>query len=160
MAQVLDNDQDGCADDINVVKMMRLNQAGLVLMDSDNDDAYYETILESFDETALFASQVRPFCSGASETSSCRDIAIEEVLDFIAEYGISPFYPDEFGQCYDGNFEQRSDLQVQMDIARANAVFTYDDGSCNYDCMTSEFFYFALTSLLGGQGKQSERYML
>mmetsp|Transcript_4148 Transcript_4148/g.7937 ORF Transcript_4148/g.7937 Transcript_4148/m.7937 type:complete len:426 (+) Transcript_4148:288-1565(+) len=170
MAQFLDNDQDGCADDVNVVKMMRLNQAGLVLMDSEND-AYYEDIVESFDETALFASQVRPFCSGSSETSTCRDVAIEEVLDFIAEYGISPFYHNEFGQCYDGNFQQRSELQVQMDIARgghfimtpsvypANATFTYDDWTCNYDCMTEEFFYYALTSLLGGQDARAARNM-
>jgi hypothetical protein len=132
-------------------------------------DAYDDAILESFDETALFARQVRPFCSGSSETSTCRDIAIEEVLDFIAEYGISPYYFREFGQCYDGNFQQRSDLQIQMDIARgghftitpatypANAIFTYDDRSCNYDCQTSEFFYFALTSLLGGQGKRTPK---
>eukprot|EP00557_Chaetoceros_sp_GSL56_P007366 CAMPEP_0176491608 /NCGR_PEP_ID=MMETSP0200_2-20121128/8526_1 /TAXON_ID=947934 /ORGANISM="Chaetoceros sp., Strain GSL56" /LENGTH=265 /DNA_ID=CAMNT_0017889055 /DNA_START=643 /DNA_END=1436 /DNA_ORIENTATION=+ len=211
MAQFLDNDQDGCADDVNVVKMMRLNQAGLVLMDSEND-AYYEDIVESFDETALFASQVRPFCSGSSETSTCRDVAIEEVLDFIAEYGISPFYHNEFGQCYDGNFQQRSELQVQMDIARggtstcrdvaieevldfiaeygispfyhnefgqcydgnfqqrselqvqmdiarAAAVFTYDDVTCNYDCLTEEFFYYALTSLLGGQDARAARNM-
>jgi hypothetical protein len=165
MAQFLDNDQDGCADDANVVKMMRLNQAGLVLMDSENDD-YYNDIVEGFDETALFASQVRPSCSGSSETSTCRDVAIEEVFSFITEYGISPFYPNEFGQCYDGNFQQRSDLQVQMDIARgghftstptsypAGAIFTYDDRFCNYDCMSEEFFYYSLTSLLGGQGKQ------
>jgi len=152
MAQFLDNDQDGCADDANVVKMMRLNQAGLVLMDSENE-AYYEDIVEGFDETVLFASQVRPFCSGSSETSTCRDVAIEEVFNFITEYGISPFYPNEFGQCYDGNVQERSDLQVQMDIARAAAVFTYDDVTCNYDCLTEEFFYYALTSLLGGQGK-------
>lgn len=162
MAQLLDNDQDGCADDTNVVKMMRLNQAGLVLVDSENE-SYYNNIEESFDETALFASQVRPFCSGSSETATCRDVAIEEVLDFIAEYGISPYYFKEFGQCFDGNFEQRSELQVQMDIARgghfttmpnsypANAVFRYDDRFCNYECMVSEFFYYSLTSLLGGQ---------
>jgi hypothetical protein len=172
MAQFLDNDQDGCADDANVVKMIRLNQAGLLLMDSENGDYYDDNIEEGFDETVLFASQIRPSCSGSSETSTCRDGAIEEVFNFITEYGISPFYPDEFGQCYDGNFEQRSDLQVQMDIARgghftstptsypAGAIFTYDDRFCNYDCMSEEFFYYSLTSLLGGQGKHHQRMQL
>jgi len=163
MAHFLDNDQDGCADDENVVKMIRLNQAGIVLISPDNE-SYYNGIEEGFDETALYSSQIRPFCSGSSETATCRDVAIEEVFDFIAEYGISPYYYKEFGQCYDGNFQEQSEIQEQMDIARgghfttrptrypANAIFTYDDWTCDYECMTSEFFYFALTSLLGGQG--------
>jgi hypothetical protein len=171
MAQFLDNDQDGCADVVNVVKMMRLNQVGLLLIDAENE-AYFNNVAEDFEEEELFASQVRPSCSGSSETSTCKDKAIEEVLNVITEYGVSLYYPDEFGQCYDGNFQQRSDLQVQMDIARgghftstptsypADAIFTYYDTSCNYDCMSEEFFYYSLTSLLGGQGKQHVQLLL
>ena len=50
--------------------MMHLNQAGLVLLDAEND-AYDDAILEGFDEAALFGRQVRPFCSRSSETSTC-----------------------------------------------------------------------------------------
>jgi hypothetical protein len=164
MAQFLDNDQDGCADDINVVKMIRLNQAGLLLMDVENE-ADLNNVASSFDESTLFASKVIPSCSGSSETATCKDETIEEALDLIYEYGVSLFYSDEFGQCYDGNLQALSEIQVQMDIARgghfptvptsypAGAVFHLNEPSCDYDCMTSEFFYYALTSLLGGQGK-------
>ena len=31
------------------------------------------------------------------------------------------------------------------------AWFTYDDESCDYDCMNSEYIYWALTSILGAQ---------
>ncbi len=57
-------------------------------------------------------------------------------------------------------------MQVQMDIARgghftsvpttypSNAIYHYYDRTCEYDCMGTEFIYWALTSLLNGQGKE------
>ena len=32
-----------------------------------------------------------------------------------------------------------------------NAYFTYDDKTCDYECQITEYFYWGMTSVLGGQ---------
>ncbi|MDO7712358.1 MAG: hypothetical protein MUQ05_02085, partial [Schleiferiaceae bacterium] len=36
----------------------------------------------------------------------------------------------------------------------SDAWYTYDDSSCGYDCMATEYFYWALTSMLGAQANR------
>ena len=163
MAQYLDNDQDGCADDINVVKTMRLNQAGMG-MTASASKPYYEDYADGFRGQDLFADEAQPSCSGSSDTSDCRDAALEEILHLITSSGVSLYYSNNFGECYRG-VNNRSEIQKQMDIARGGhftsvptsypdgAVYTYDDKTCDYACMVTEMFYWGVTSLLGGQGK-------
>lgn len=79
MAQMLDNDQDGCADDATVVKTMRANQAGMAMFPNENPN--YDLVLDTFYFQDLYASETELGCSGTSETSSCSDAAIEEVSD-------------------------------------------------------------------------------
>ena len=55
-----------------------------------------------------------------------------------------------------------------MDIARggqfteipetypSSAWYTYDDQTCEYGCMVTEYFYWALTSILGAQKNRSD----
>ena len=33
----------------------------------------------------------------------------------------------------------------------SSAWYTYDDETCDYKCMSTEYIYWALTSILGGQ---------
>ena len=169
MAQYLDNDQDGCADDINVVKMMRLKQGGMAmsLTQSSIPDNYQYP--DTFRYQDLYATETEPSCSGSSETTSCHDAALEEILHCITANGVSQYYSDEFGECYKNIFNL-SDIQAQMDIARgghftsvpgsypAGSVYHYDDATCNYQCMVTEMFYWGITSLLGGQGKEGSVY--
>ena len=150
MAQYLDNDQDGCADDINVVKTMRLNQAGMG-MTASASKPYYEDYADGFRGQDLFADETQPSCSGSSDTSDCRDAALEEILHLITSSGVSLYYSNNFGECYRG-VNNRSEIQKKMDIARGGhftsvptshpdgAVYTYDDKTCDYACMLQKYF--------------------
>ena len=89
------------------------------------------------------------------------DASLEEVLHIITHSGYNNAYPDVFGEI------QGSALCDAMDIARGGQFFEipkhypeeawyhYDDTSCDYDCMTTEYIYWALTSLLGAQANRS-----
>ena len=163
MAQMLDNDQDGCADDATVVENMRLNQAGMGMFEDDNS-VNYDLFPDNFRGQDLYASETEPSCSGSDETADCRDAAIEEMFHLISVNGIGPVYPDHFSDC-NNDISSLSVMQEQMDIARgghftsmpesypSNAIYHYDDESCEYNCMATEFFYWTLTSMLNGQGK-------
>jgi len=85
-------------------------------------------------------------------------------MHLVTSLGIGPTYPSYFSDCK----QSRSQLLLQMDIARGgcfpvvplwyprNAVFHYNDWTCTYACQGTEFFYWALTSLLSGQDARAE----
>ena len=86
------------------------------------------------------------------------DAAFEEVLHLVTTKGYSLVYPNVFGEF------QGSEIANAMDIARggfyneipsqyqpSSAWYSYGDKTCEYDCQVSEYFYWALTSLLGAQ---------
>jgi hypothetical protein len=164
LAQMLDNDQDGCADDIHVVNSIRTNQAGMVMFASSGNSVNYDIIATNFQSQGLFADETNPGCSGSSETSSCFDAALEETLHVVTAMGVGPAYPAYFSDC-GSDVNNLSLMQQQMDIARGGhfinvptnyppgSVFHYDDITCDYECMGTEFLYWAATSLLNGQGK-------
>ena len=161
MAQMLDNDQDGCADDINVVQKIRLTQSGMAMYASENSET---EVSENFAGQPLYADETQPSCSGSSETASCRDAAIEEILHVVTGKGVGVAYTNDFSDCYT-NQASINTMQKQMDIARgghfttipstypSGSIYHYDDATCDYRCMATEFIYWALTSLLDGQGK-------
>ena len=166
LAQMLDNDQDGCADDPNVVKKIRENQAGMAMFETeDSVEQYAEEIPSSFAWQDLWSTETELSCSGADETAECRDAAIEEILHVVSGNGISEAYPDKFSECDERNPDNLSGMMKQMDIARGghfetvpstypdDAIYHYTDQTCDYRCMGTEFFYWALTSLLKGQSK-------
>ena len=84
------------------------------------------------------------------------DASIEEVWHLISNYGYAKVYPASFG-------EKSSLLTEAMDKSRGGhfekipteypqgAWYRYEDETCNYECMVSEYFYWSLTSLLGAQ---------
>lgn len=164
LAQMLDNDQDGCADDAEVVKMMRRNQGGMIMFRNEKSGENYKWRLlpETFRGQALYASETSLQCSGSNETKNCRDAALEEIFHVISDFGISPAYSKTFGTCFKG-YNSRSVMQEQMDIARgghfvsvpkkypSGSIYHYDDKTCKYDCQGTEFFYWTVTSLLDGQ---------
>jgi len=154
MAQYLDNNEDGKPDNALVVKHMLEQGAALIMT---KDEAEIETIFEKIPESEalqdLYASEV---IIGNVNVGSF-DASIEEVLHLITHVGYAGVYPDVFGETIG------SEIANAMDIARGGqfetipasypdtAWYTYDDETCNYSCMVTEYVYWSLTSILGAQ---------
>ena len=85
------------------------------------------------------------------------DATLEEVWHVITHSGYAKAYPDIFGENYG------TALTDAMDIARGgyfkevpnsypdDAWYTYDDYTCDYECMSVEYIYWGMTSILGAQ---------
>lgn len=160
LAQYLDNDEDGVVDNQLVLDNMIANNACLVMFDKQNSSLkrrFYRSIGDDFDEAIgqeLFGDETHPDWS----YNSPFDATLEEVLHLVTQNGYSKSYPAVFGEA------QGSSIANAMDLARggtftsipssypSGAWYTYDDKTCEYNCQVTEYFYWALTSLLGAQG--------
>jgi len=166
LAEYLDNDQDGKADDPKVIDAIH-GHNGFLYMTVDESEEGTEFPNDDFDDSQdfgqnLFAEETRP--EGSSAEGGF-DATLEEALHLITHVGYANAYPNKYGE------DPGSDLTKAMDKARggqffdipsrypAGAWYTYDDDSCNYNCMVTEYFYWSLTSLLGAQsyiGREGE----
>jgi pimeloyl-ACP methyl ester carboxylesterase len=153
MAQYLDNDEDGQPDNELVVEHMLEQSATLIMA---KDESEIETLSEQMPDSDalqdLYASEV--VIAGADGGF---DATIEEVLHLITHVGYAGVYPEVFGEA------MGSDVANAMDVARSGqfetipasypdaAWYTFDDETCNYSCMVTEYVYWSLTSILGAQ---------
>ena len=158
MAQYLDNDEDGVVDNKLVHDMLISRKATLVMFNNEYEaESAWRSGKYDFPENAqaLFDEETIPSFDKNS-TNRRFDATLEEVLHLITHEG--------FSQVYDELREVRGSLIANaMDIARGgyflnppsqyplNAWYSYDDITCTYDCMIVEYFYWALTSILGAQ---------
>ena len=119
---------------------------------------------ENFNTQALYSLEIH---TGGSSIEDGFDATLEEVLHLISQNGFAYAYPDIFGE-YSG-----STIATYMDVARGgsfesvpdaypdDAWYHYDDITCDYGCQITEYFYWALTSIVGGQnytGGTATRY--
>ena len=160
LAQYLDNDDDGMPDNPDVVAQMRRNRAALVMFATARDweelelETYIpEHVLRAMSLQDLYADETHP--NGAAEGRF--DAALEETLHLITSAGYADTYPAVFGE------SPNTTVAEAMDIARGghfrqvprsypeSAWFTYYDQTCDYGCQITEYIYWALTSILGGQ---------
>ncbi|MCG7497849.1 hypothetical protein MHO82_13345 [Vibrio sp. Of7-15] len=155
MAQYLDNNEDGTPDNPHVVNKMVEQGATLLIgtTDADFDAAADKLDSQSGTYQDLKVYEMHP--NGAK--SGQFDATLEEVLHLITHVGYANTYPDVFGE------QAHSEIANAMDIARGgyfatipssypqNAWYRYDDETCEYDCMVTEYTYWALTSILGAQ---------
>ena len=160
LAQYLDNDEDGVPDNPDVVAQMRRNRASIIMFATERDreetelEAYIpEHVLDAMSLQDLYGEETRP--NGASEGRF--DAALEEILHLITSAGYADVYPTVFGE------RANTAVGEAMDIARGghfrqvprsypkSAWFTYYDETCDYGCQITEYIYWALTSILGGQ---------
>jgi hypothetical protein len=153
MAEYLDNDEDGTVDDPDVVASMVRNRAILVMFASshalEGSGIFESAVLDGFWAQDLQADET--LIEGRF------DATLEEVLHLISTSGYGQVYPDALGEA------PGSRLTDAMDLARggrflevprqypAGAWYHYDDRTCDYRCMATEYFYWGLTTLLGGQ---------
>lgn len=153
MAQYLDNNEDGVPDNQTLVNVMVENGATLVMVKEERD---IDNVTINFDvdfAQDLYASEVH--IDGAKNRQF--DATLEEVLHLISLAGYEELYPETFGTRV--NTKQSN----AMNIARggffesvprkypAQAWYSYYDRSCDFECQGGEYFYWALTSLLGAQ---------
>ena len=119
LAELIDNDNDGCADDPKALKELLEKSGGkkaVVLWDKKHPVSTAIPLLkkagfkyvvdEGFSETKLG-------CSGLKFTKTCSDASIEELFHLVT-IGLSEAHPKIFGAYW----EAKSTLTNAMDIAR------------------------------------------
>jgi len=154
MAQYLDNNEDGVPDNQAVVDKMLENNAFMVMWKRERDLNIDPP--NGWEGQDLGNDETVPSFVANGKTGNF-DAALEEVLHIITHAGYAQVYPEIFGE------QVGTQLANAMDIARggqftsipasypAEAWYTYDDSTCDYSCMATEYIYWALTSILGAQ---------
>lgn len=157
MAEYLDNDEDGFGDDPSVINAM-LDANAVLVMAQTPDELENSGLFES---PLLFRYGGQDLYGEETNEPGRFDATLEEVLHLISNYGYRTVYPQAFGT------EPGTLLTDAMDVARggrflivpdeypSDAWYTYDDRSCDYECMATEYLYWALTSILGAQVSQA-----
>ncbi|OUS07310.1 hypothetical protein A9Q81_01300 [Gammaproteobacteria bacterium 42_54_T18] len=153
LAEYLDNNEDGIADNTAVVERLK-NQKATLLMAKNAADMPKNAYLTHGDSGQdLYAAETH--INGAAQGKF--DASLEEILHLITHVGYASVYPGVFGE------EAGSAIADAMDTARGGhftsipkpyptgAWYTYDDTTCSYSCMVTEYTYWALTSILGAQ---------
>lgn len=155
MAQYLDNDEDGEVDNIEVLNAMQGNNAFMFMWKNESDIDGIEPP-NNAEGQDLGNDETIPAWHTNGQTGEF-DAALEEVWHIITHAGYASAYPTVFGE------GAGSSLSNAMDIARggnfttipnpypAEAWYTYDDATCDYNCMNTEYIYWAMTSILGAQ---------
>jgi hypothetical protein len=154
MAQYLDNDEDGTVDNQKVLDQMLENKAFLIMWKNENDmnmDWPDDRIGQDLGNDETNTNYVEEGKKGRFDAS------LEEVWHIITHAGYSMVYPDVLGE------NAGTSISNSMDIARGGnftdipssypegAWYTYDDSTCEYDCQVTEYFYWAMSSILGAQ---------
>jgi len=160
MAHYLDNDKDGVPDNPAVVEAMVNAGDGSILVmfnhfeDLENSDLFDTPLIYDYAGQDLMGVETHP--EGSSDPWGF-DATLEEVLHLITSVGYANAYPAIFGE------DVGTTIGKAMDKARGGrhmsvpaqypdgAWYHYDDTTCDYRCQVTEYFYWALTSMLGAQ---------
>ncbi len=166
LAQYLDSDEDGTPNNQKVVDAI-VKRNGGVFMTETQSKYEWDEIRKHLPEgpyASGYADGIYPDALVNGVFNLPRgylDAPWEEVLHLITSQGYAQVYPSVFG------YEAGSELADAMDLARGGhfpdrrperypdgAWYTYyDNYSCGYRCMISEYVYWALTSILGAQAR-------
>ena len=153
MYQYLDN---GFVDNYKVVEFLQ-NEKAYMLMTSKrfNPERHEKDGWHIAQD--CFADETHPDGLPFNEDADEFDATLEEVWHLISN-GYVAVYPKAFGLEPDS-----SQLTAAMDVARGGqferiprhypegAWYSYDDRTCDYQCMAMEYFYWGLTTLLDAQ---------
>ncbi len=148
LAQYLDNDEDGIVDNATLHSTLIDESAALFM--------WKKSSQINLNAQDLGADETNPDWHTNGHTGNF-DACLEEVWHVITHSGYSKAYPNVFGE------QEGSALCNAMDLARggtftsipkpypAGAWYTYDDRTCDYSCMATEYIYWSMTSILGAQ---------
>jgi len=152
LAEWLDNDEDGVVDNQKVLDAILAGRPGGVCVAGGCNTTVY-------DDEIYIPDGVNPW---PYDPATHRfDASVEEILHVVTQFGYAGAYPDVFGEM------AGTEIAMALDIARdstehndgvpcsgygPDAWFHYDDPTCEYNgCQITEYFYWALTSLVGLQ---------
>ncbi len=174
LAEYIDNDEDGTADNSAVVEELQKVEASMVMFATEREaEQFFQDGLPRKAEQMWDRGELRVQDLYGEETiplgtSDRFDATLEEILHLITSAGYASAYPNIFGE------STGSTIAALMDSARGGyfknvppresfsngkAVGHYPEGSwyhytdttCEYECMVTEYIYWALTSILGAQ---------
>jgi len=152
LAEWLDNDEDGVVDNQKVLDaILAAHQGGVCVVGGCNVTVY--------DDELYIPDGVNPW---PYDPATHRfDASVEEILHVVTQFGYAGAYPEVFGEM------EGTEIAMALDIARdstehndgvphggygPDAWFHYDDPTCEYNgCQITEYFYWAVTSLVGLQ---------
>ena len=160
-AELLDNDEDGVIDDINVKNELMSVYTVMPLFAYEGSNAE-DILFDNFDDlmdnnnfcagAVLYNNEIDPSSPGFWG----EDASVEEMLHTINACSHVEIYPDVFG--LDPNSSQMSDA---MDVARGGQFLSipnqyppegwyhYDDWTCDYQCMAMEYLYWCIVTNMG-----------
>ena len=147
LADYLDNDEDGVADNPRVVFALQRSNAVAAVFGTFDD-------YEAFDDRDGYGA-ARPYelitmMEEETNTTHGFDASLEEVLHLVTQWGFSLAYPEELGETGD------TGLVRALEQARDTGDFFYDDPSCDPRCQATEYFYWAITSNMGLQEERCD----
>jgi hypothetical protein len=157
-AEWLDNNEDSVVDN-NLVYNELISRNALMPVFSHEGSVGENTMFENYTGEGVGAVCYVDEIVPQRPLSNQFDATVEEILHTISSVGYANAYPDAFGEEENSN----SLLCQAMDVARgghfvnipssypSSAWYHYDDNTCEYNCMATEYFYWGLTSMLGIQ---------
>ena len=159
LKQYLDNNQNGKPDSKKLVRKLKRNNAAMTLFEN---EAELENFLEShehqIDNAQLnFQDLYNDEIITASDNSTQFDATLEEVFHLICDYGYSQINPKTFGYSKDSIIGQLmteargGHFRKTPNKYPKTAYYTYEDKHCDYECQITEYLYWGVTSMLGGQ---------
>jgi len=156
-AELLDNNEDGLIDDVELGEQLSNVNATMPLFLAEGSPAE-EAMMDNFDDTfcvhaVLYSDEIAP----DSPLDWFSEACLEEILHTINGCGHTELYPSMFALWPAG----ASQLVQAMDLARGGqflgipgsypeeAWFHYTDVTCDYECMAIEYLYWALATNMG-----------
>jgi len=155
LAELLDNDEDGQWDDVELFERL-LDQETLVPIFAREGSAAEEEFFDNYQGDGVSAVLWNNEMDLSQPGHWGSDATIEEIMHTINHVGHVSLYPDVFGLQPDSSL-----LTEAMDVARGGqwvsfpgsypeeAWYHYDDQTCDYECMAIEYLYWAQVSHMG-----------
>jgi len=156
LANLLDNDNDGVPDNVDVMARLLCEKAAVAICASEGS---CETDVKPVEDLGFKATTLWPaeIIENDGIFSNGKDATFEEITHVLFDSGYSLVYPAKLGV---GN-TNKSSIELAMDRARGvasgggevtyppSAWYFYNDATCDYKCMVSEYQYWLLATALG-----------